>query len=115
MPHHSKLSFRFKGGARHLNVCLPSVYVTTSGAWRLAGFEHIWKSSEVNANLLEISQPFRSKSTTDSDEIRNAGVNLEQYSFAKMCEDILKNQPGSDGESFKYFYMLNVQFSFLNL
>lgn len=115
MPHHSKLSFRFKGGARHLNVCLPSVYVTTSGAWRLAGFEHIWKSSEVNANLLEISQPFRSKSTTDSDEIRNAGVNLEQYSFAKMCEDILKNQPGSDGESFKYFYMLNVQYFFKSL
>lgn len=68
------------------------MYVTTSGAWRLAGFEHIWKSSEVNVNLLEISQAFRSKATTDPDEIKNAGANLEQYSFGKLCEEILKTQ-----------------------
>lgn len=86
-------------------MCLPSVYVTTSGAWRLAGFEHIWKSSEVNANLLEISQPFRSKATTDVEEINNGGVHLEQYSYARMCEEILKAKSQKGERDLSVFFI----------
>lgn len=67
----------------------------------MAGFEHLWKSKEVNATLLERSQPFRYKSALDPNEMKQSGVALEQYSFAVLCEEILKShdQGGSNTDT----------------
>lgn len=78
---------------RHLNVCTASVYVTPNGAWRLNGFEHLWPAKEVNNTLLERSQPYRYKAAIDPNETkRNEQLDgLEQYSFAVLCEEVLKH------------------------
>lgn len=82
-----------RAGARHLNVGLSVVYVTPGGAWRLAGFEQVWKTEEVTVRLLEISQQFRWRLALDSNELRQKGVNLEQYAFGTLCEEVLKAAP----------------------
>lgn len=79
-----------RAGVRHLNVGLPVVYVTPAGAWRLAGFEQVWKEEEVTVPLLEMSQPFRCRRALDANELRHKGVNLEQYAFGTLCEEVLK-------------------------
>lgn len=91
---HAKIvdvQYRFQGNAKHLNICSSSIYVTQDGAWRMAGFEHLWKSKEINTTLLERSQPFRYKSAIDPNELKQGGAALEEYAFAVLCEEILKS------------------------
>lgn len=75
-----------KAGARHLNICTQSVYVTDKGSWRLAGFEYVWKAKELNKQLLELSHSFRNPLAIDSANMEQA---MEQFAFATLCEQIL--------------------------
>lgn len=81
---------------RHLNICISSIYVTETGSWRLHGFEQLWSVKEVNATLLERSQPFRYKQAIDPNETKRESTDgIEQYAFGILCEEILKNQKNS--------------------
>ncbi|XP_058814715.1 protein-associating with the carboxyl-terminal domain of ezrin [Topomyia yanbarensis] len=81
---------------RHLSISISSVYVTEDGAWRLAGFEHLWAGGDFNLNLLEKSQPYRYPKAIDLDELKNKGQGVEQFAFAVMCEEILHNKTDSN-------------------
>lgn len=81
-----------QANVRHLSISISSIYVTEDGAWRLAGFEHLWAPADFNLNLLEKSQPYRYSKAIDSDELKNKGQGVEQYAFAVMCEEILHNK-----------------------
>lgn len=86
-----------QGGARHLNVCASAVYVAAKdGAWRMAGFEHLWKSADITDELLKRSQPFRYGAAVDPSEARQRGVAVEQFAFAILCEEILRTQSDAD-------------------
>lgn len=81
---------------RHLNICIASIYVTETGAWRLNGFEQLWPAKEVNATLLERSQPFRYTPAIDPKETkRECTDGIEQYAFGMLCEEILRHQKSS--------------------
>lgn len=75
-----------KAMARHLNICIQSVYVTDKGSWRLAGFEFVWKAKELNKQLLELAHSFRQPSSIDP---KNTEQAMEQFAFATLCEHIL--------------------------
>lgn len=81
---------------RHLNVCLSSVYVLQDGTWKLSGFEHLWSAKDVNQNILDKSQSYRYKPCIDSNEIKNAGIGLEQYAFGVLCEEVLKSMQSGE-------------------
>lgn len=76
---------------RHLNVSLSSIYVQQDGTWKLFGFEHLWSAKELTPEVLKVSQPYRYKSSIDPNEVKNVNVGLEQYAFATLCEEVLKN------------------------
>ncbi|XP_035917406.1 protein-associating with the carboxyl-terminal domain of ezrin [Anopheles stephensi] len=81
-----------QAAVRHLSISISSIYVTEDGAWRLAGFEHLWRTSDFNQTLLEKSQPYRYTKAIDSNELVGKGQGLEQYAFGVMCEEILHNK-----------------------
>uniref|UniRef100_A0A8D8EYQ6 Protein-associating with the carboxyl-terminal domain of ezrin n=1 Tax=Culex pipiens TaxID=7175 RepID=A0A8D8EYQ6_CULPI len=83
-----------QANVRHLSISISSVYVTEDGAWRLAGFEHLWPSAD--GTLLEKSQPYRYSKAIDPDELKNKGQGVEQFAFAVMCEEILHNKSDSN-------------------
>ncbi|XP_055598443.1 protein-associating with the carboxyl-terminal domain of ezrin-like [Uranotaenia lowii] len=85
-----------QANVRHLSISISSIYVTEDGAWRLAGFEHLWRNSDFSLNLLEKSEPYRYSKAIDPDELKNKGQCVEQYSFAVMCEEILHNKTDSN-------------------
>lgn len=85
-----------QANVRHLSITMSSIYVTEDGAWRLAGFEHLWAAKDFNLNLLEKSQPYRYSKAIDPDELKNKGQGVEQYAFAIMCEEILHNKSDSN-------------------
>lgn len=86
-----------KANVGHINVCMSSIYVTATGAWRLAGFEHLWPKKELSAAFLERSQPYRYKNAIDKDETKRDHVQgIEQFSFAVLCEEILSKRTGSN-------------------
>lgn len=78
--------------ARHLNITMNSIYVTTAeGDWRLGGFEHVWKSKDVTKSLLDLDNAYRDKAFIDPNEVNSHGEELEQFAFGFLCETILKN------------------------
>lgn len=83
-----------QANVRHLSISISSVYVTEDGAWRLAGFEHLWPSADLT--LLEKSQAYRYSKAIDPDELKNQGQGVEQFAFAVMCEEILHNKTDSN-------------------
>ncbi|XP_055541892.1 protein-associating with the carboxyl-terminal domain of ezrin isoform X1 [Wyeomyia smithii] len=85
-----------QASVRHLSISISSIYVTEDGAWRLAGFEHLWTNGDFNLNLLEKSQPYRYQKAIDPDELKNKGEGVEQFAFAVMCEEILHNKTDSN-------------------
>ncbi|XP_055642118.1 protein-associating with the carboxyl-terminal domain of ezrin [Toxorhynchites rutilus septentrionalis] len=85
-----------QANVRHLSISMSSIYVTEDGAWRLAGFEHLWAVEEFNLNLLEKAQPYRYGKAIDPDELKNKGHGVEQFAFAIMCEEILHNKSDSN-------------------
>ncbi|XP_001656615.2 protein-associating with the carboxyl-terminal domain of ezrin [Aedes aegypti] len=85
-----------QANVRHLSISISSIYVTEDGAWRLAGFEHLWSGKEFNMTLLEKSKNYRYPKAIDSDELKNKGQGVEQYAFAVMCEEILHNKNDSN-------------------
>ncbi|XP_062547367.1 protein-associating with the carboxyl-terminal domain of ezrin [Armigeres subalbatus] len=85
-----------QANVRHLSISISSIYVTEDGAWRLAGFEHLWTGKEYNLTLLEKSQPYRYPKAIDPDELKNKGLGVEQFAFAVMCEEILHNKNDSN-------------------
>ncbi|XP_058451811.1 protein-associating with the carboxyl-terminal domain of ezrin [Malaya genurostris] len=85
-----------QANVRHLSISISSVYVTEDGAWRLAGFEHLWAGGDFNLNLLEKSQSYRYSKAIDSEELKNKGQGIEQFAFAVMCEEILHNKTDSN-------------------
>nr|XP_019543635.2 protein-associating with the carboxyl-terminal domain of ezrin-like [Aedes albopictus] len=85
-----------QANVRHLSISISSIYVTEDGAWRLAGFEHLWSGKEFNMTLLEKSQPYRYPKAIDPDELKNKSQGVEQYAFAVMCEEILHNKNDSN-------------------
>lgn len=56
----------------------------------MAGFEHLWKSKEVNPSLLDKSSSFRYQKSVEKNESKNNGVGLEQYAFGVLTEEIFK-------------------------
>lgn len=81
-----------KANARHLNICASSVYVNQDGTWKLAGFEHLWKTKDVTIALLQRTAPYRYKKAIDPHELKAMSTNgIEQYAFAVLCMDVLKN------------------------
>lgn len=86
-----------KANVGHINVCSSSIYVTTTGAWRLAGFEHLWPNKDLTAAFLERSQPYRYKNAIDKDETkRERPHGIEQYGFGVLCEEILSKRTGNN-------------------
>uniref|UniRef100_A0A182NBC8 Protein kinase domain-containing protein n=1 Tax=Anopheles dirus TaxID=7168 RepID=A0A182NBC8_9DIPT len=81
-----------QAAVRHLSISISSIYVTDDGAWRLAGFEHLWRTNDFNQTLLEKSQPYRYTKAIDTNELAGKGQSLEQYAFGVMCEEILHNK-----------------------
>lgn len=83
--------------ARHLNITLDSIYITSSeNDWRLGGFEHVWKSKEVTKVLLDLDNVYRNKDYIDPNEINSHGEGLEQYAFGHLCEQILRDLRDSE-------------------
>lgn len=78
-----------KAGSRHLNVSVQSI-VEAGNQWKLMGFENLWKNVDVNIDLLEKSKCFRDQEAIDPNEIKNNGLGIEQYSFAVLCETVLR-------------------------
>jgi SCY1-like protein 3 len=78
---------------RHLNVCSSSIYICTDGSWKLGGLEYVWKASEISKSLLEKSQHHRYTNAIDPSEIKSNSQSLEQFSFANLCDEILRNRP----------------------
>lgn len=86
-----------KAHVGHINVCMSSIYVTSTGAWRLAGFEHLWPKKDLTAAFLERSQPYRYKNAIDKDETRRDSANgIEQFGYGVLCEEILSKRSGSN-------------------
>ncbi|XP_075149417.1 protein-associating with the carboxyl-terminal domain of ezrin [Haematobia irritans] len=83
-----------KAMARHLNICIDSIYVTAeTGSWRLAGFEYVWKQKDVTKTLLDFASSYRYKHAIDPDEAKEQNFEaIEQYAFATLCEEILAKQ-----------------------
>lgn len=71
---------------RHLNIAISSIYVNPEGQWKLFGFEHLWKSSELTESIFEKSKSHRYEKARDADEA------IEQFAFAVLCEDVLKER-----------------------
>ncbi|XP_055301451.1 protein-associating with the carboxyl-terminal domain of ezrin [Sitodiplosis mosellana] len=85
-----------KANMCHLNVCTSSVYVNSSGSWRLGGFEHLWSKKEVNQTLLERSQTYRYTNALDKDETKRDSIHgIESFAFGVLCEEILSNRKNS--------------------
>ncbi|XP_026835498.1 protein-associating with the carboxyl-terminal domain of ezrin-like [Drosophila erecta] len=70
-----------KALARHLNINTLSIYVTESGSWRLAGFEYVWRATDVNKELLDLAHSYI--------DLSIHGENFEQFFFAILCEKVL--------------------------
>ncbi|XP_017120860.1 protein-associating with the carboxyl-terminal domain of ezrin [Drosophila elegans] len=79
-----------KAMARHLNISTNSIYVTDNGSWRLAGFEYVWKATEVDKQLLNLARSFLDSNIT--------GENSEQFSFAVLCEQVLDVSKRESGD-----------------
>uniref|UniRef100_U5EYE9 Putative transferase transferring phosphorus-containing groups n=1 Tax=Corethrella appendiculata TaxID=1370023 RepID=U5EYE9_9DIPT len=77
---------------RHLNICISSIYVTDDNTWKLAGFEHLWKKEDFSISLLDKSRSHRYINSIDPNEVKNNGKNIEVYSFAVFCEEVLHNK-----------------------
>ncbi|XP_049286800.1 protein-associating with the carboxyl-terminal domain of ezrin [Anopheles funestus] len=92
-----------QAAVRHLSISISSIYVTEDGAWRLAGFEHLWRTSDFNQTLLEKSQPYRYTKAIDSSELTGKGQGLEQFAFGVMCEEILHNKTDTNIPSVEDF------------
>ncbi|XP_053661738.1 protein-associating with the carboxyl-terminal domain of ezrin [Anopheles marshallii] len=92
-----------QAAVRHLSISISSIYVTEDGAWRLAGFEHLWRTGDFNQTLLEKSQPYRYTKAIDSSELASKGQGLEQYAFGVMCEEILHNKTDTNIPSVEDF------------
>ncbi|XP_052894728.1 protein-associating with the carboxyl-terminal domain of ezrin [Anopheles moucheti] len=92
-----------QAAVRHLSISISSIYVTEDGAWQLAGFEHLWRTSDFNQTLLEKSQPYRYTKAIDSSELASKGQGLEQYAFGVMCEEILHNKTDTNIPSVEDF------------
>lgn len=71
---------------RHLNVAANSIYVNQDGQWKLFGFEHLWKVTDVTDSVHEKSKPYRYGKACDSNEA------IEQFAFGVLCEDVLKER-----------------------
>lgn len=79
-----------KANMCHLNVCTSSVYVNSSGAWRLGGLEYLWPRADVNQILIDRSQSYRYRNAFDKDESKSSNLyGIEQFAFGVMCEEIL--------------------------
>uniref|UniRef100_A0A336M3N7 CSON009235 protein n=1 Tax=Culicoides sonorensis TaxID=179676 RepID=A0A336M3N7_CULSO len=78
--------------ARHLNICISSIYVNDEGQWKLFGFEHVWKSSNLTPTIIEKSSTYRYKKAVAKDEIQCGMRGIEQYAFAVLCDDLLKQK-----------------------
>lgn len=79
----------------HLNVCIASIYVNSTGAWRLGGFEHLWSKNEVNETLLERSQPYRYINALNKGETKHGEFAIESFAFGVLCEEILSSRKKS--------------------
>lgn len=85
-----------KANMCHLNICTSSIYVNSSGSWRLGGFEHLCSKNEVNQTLLERSQPYRYINALDKDETKNESIHaIESFAFGVLCEEIFSNRKKS--------------------
>ncbi|XP_055904654.1 protein-associating with the carboxyl-terminal domain of ezrin [Eupeodes corollae] len=82
--------------ARHLNIAISSVYINSEGSWRLGGFEYVWKNKEVTKTLLDLANAYRYKPAIDENETKTSGDCIEQYAFAVLCEEILKQCSSPD-------------------
>lgn len=92
----SALIFLEKANMCHLNVCTSSIYVNSTGSWRLGGAEHLWPKKEVTQTLLERSQPYRYSNAVDEDETkRNSPQSIESFAFGVLCEEILSSRKQS--------------------
>ncbi|XP_058058455.1 protein-associating with the carboxyl-terminal domain of ezrin [Anopheles bellator] len=92
-----------QASVRHLSISSSGIYVTNDGAWRLAGFEHLWRTTDFNQTLLEKSQPYRYPKSIDPAELSHKGLALEQYAFGVMCEEILHNKSDANIPSVEDF------------
>lgn len=72
---------------RHLNISIQSIYITEN-TWKLFGFEHLFKGSDITRDFLQKSRPFRDQEAIDPSE--DDGVGLEQFAFATLCEKAIK-------------------------
>ena len=58
-----------QANVRHLNVSISSIFVSEDGSWKMMGFEHLWKTTELTVDLLTKSLNYRSKDGVDLNEV----------------------------------------------
>lgn len=76
---------------RHLNVCTESIFITENSTWKLAGAEHLFKSSDITKEFLQKSrQTKHCRDLQYIDPNESDGTSLEQYAFATLCERVVK-------------------------
>jgi len=80
-----------KALARHLNINIHSIYVTDRGSWRLAGFEYVWRATEVDKQLIDLAHSFINASISEE--------NCEQFAFGMLCEKVLERSGTNSDDS----------------
>ncbi|KAH8272198.1 hypothetical protein KR018_011106 [Drosophila ironensis] len=85
-----------KAQARHLNICLHSIFVSNSGSWRLGGFSYVWKAEELTKYVL--------KEACSLIDRNSSGDNFEQFAFATMCEQVLSSSYTNGGDGTPHVY-----------
>lgn len=71
------------------------MYVNDEGQWKLFGFEHVWKTSDLSQTIIEKSATYRYKKAFGKNESKNGWIGIEQFAFAVLCDDLLKQTKGS--------------------
>ncbi|XP_037731370.1 LOW QUALITY PROTEIN: protein-associating with the carboxyl-terminal domain of ezrin [Drosophila subpulchrella] len=79
-----------KALARHLNINTHSIYVTDRGSWRLAGFEYVWRATEVDKPLIDLAHSLIDANISEE--------NCEQFAFAMLCEKVLERSGTNSGD-----------------
>lgn len=75
--------------------------MNVEGVWKLFGFEHVFKQSELTDELFVKAKPHRYLNGLDEKQTTN--TTIEQYAFATLAEDVLKGRSSTGIDEFKQY------------
>lgn len=80
-------------------MAISSIYVNNEGVWKLFGFEHVFKQSEVIPTLLDQTKNYRYANAIDARQKQNDTI--EQFAFATLADDVLRGRTGTAIDEFR--------------